>query len=58
MNDKRSQFSIMSDISDTTNDKRPFALHEQSWYKTALLKRHGIPLLYVYFHENKIDALK
>ena len=37
MNDERSQFSIMNDINDIMNDKRPFPLHEQSWYRAALL---------------------
>ena len=52
MNDKRSQFiivnDIMNDIVNNINDKRPFLLHEQCWYRTALLKMErdgplGIP---------------
>ena len=42
MKDKMSQFSnmndIMNNINDIMNDKRPLPLHEQSWYRTALLK--------------------
>ena len=29
---------IMNDNVNDINDKRPLLLHEQSWYKTALLK--------------------
>ena len=30
---------IMNDIVKYINDKGPFPLHEQSWYKTALLNK-------------------
>ena len=38
MNYKRSQFSIMNESMSDINDKRPFPLHEQSWYRKDLLK--------------------
>ena len=38
---KTAQNYVTNDIVNDINDKRPLPLHEQSWYRAALLKRTG-----------------
>ena len=38
---------IVNDMNDIVNDKKPFPLHEESWYRTALLKKCRFVLSYL-----------